>query len=143
MNRSPVTTCSTLMDDSVAQPVGYASQQDSRETSAYDHGKDIELLCRLLGGSEDRSVLDVGAERRSFTRAWLCAGTKSVFAFEPDPANMDALRQEFAEQPRVQILELALATARSATLYVAEDKLEDCGQVPAPSEAARERAHDL
>ena len=44
------------------------------------------------------------AERCGFTQAFLDRGAESVFAIEPFPPNVAALRERFAAEPRVRVL---------------------------------------
>ena len=94
----------------------------------YHQDTEIRLLASLLSLLENRDVIDVGAERGSIVDALLTAGAATVYAFEPLPASVEALRQTFGENASVRIFGLALgAQDGTARLHVVEDKT---GQVP-------------
>src|SRR5215212_4810298 len=104
-----------------------ADGQDAEEF--YDQGTEVRLLSALLAQLDNKVVLDVGAEKGIFTRAFLGAGAETVYAFEPFPRSAASLRSAFGDTPAVRILELALgASDERAVLHVVQDKtgrLED------------------
>lgn len=84
---------------------------------------EVQLLVELLGQLESRVVVDAGAERGEFSAALLDAGATSVYAIEPHPGNAAYLRERFAGEARLCVLELAVGDSDSkATLHVARDK---------------------
>jgi FkbM family methyltransferase len=86
------------------------------------HELDQALLLRLYGCLDDRTVIDVGAERGVFATALLEEGCSRLWAFEPYPPNASALRERFAGDARVQLLEVAVgARDETADLHIAED----------------------
>ena len=97
--------------------------QDLRAQSEYNQGAELRLLAKILGSLENKIVVDVGAEHGAFIRAFLDAGAEAVYAFEPFPKSVRALRAEFAESPAVRVFDLALGERdESAVLHVVEDK---------------------
>ena len=89
----------------------------------YEQATDVELLTSLLPGVASKVVIDAGAERGGFTQAFLDRGAERVFAIEPFPPNISALRGRFGGEPRVRILELALGDRDgTATLHLIEDR---------------------
>lgn len=73
----------------------------------YGQEAEVRLLASLLPLLERQAVIDVGAERGSFVRAMLAAGSNCVHAIEPDPENAAALRDAFTRDPRITVHELA------------------------------------
>jgi FkbM family methyltransferase len=71
---------------------------------------EIQLLTALLPRLEDRSVIDVGAERGAFVDALLRAGSDTIHAIEPEPHNASFLRMQFEHDPRVFVHECAITT---------------------------------
>ena len=74
--------------------------------SVYGQEAEARLLTSFLARLEDRSVVDVGAERGAFADELLRGGATELYAIEPEPRNADALRDRFGD-PRVRVLELA------------------------------------
>src|SRR5579859_4675063 len=105
-------------------PSDVAQAGDEGLAAAYDQDTDIDLLTALFERLDVRIAIDVGAEKGSFVRAFLEHGAERVIAIEPHPGNVAALRDAFAGQSGVDVLELALGDRDGrATLYIAEDKL--------------------
>src|SRR5688572_807932 len=97
--------------------------QDQRAEGEYDQGVELRLLTKLLGSLDNKIVVDVGAERGSFVRAFLEAGAEAVYAFEPFPTSVATLRDDFADSPKVQIFDLAIGDRdEQVPLHVVEDK---------------------
>ncbi len=75
------------------------------------YGQDAEL--RLLGGLvarlDDRTMIDVGAERGSMADGMLRAGVENLHALDADPTNTAALRTRFADDARVTVHECAVS----------------------------------
>ena len=89
----------------------------------YDQATEVQLLISVLHELEDRTVVDVGAEKGSFVEALLRAGAERVYAFEPYPASVAALRVRFDTNPAVHIFDTALgAQDGTVSLHVVEDK---------------------
>ncbi|MEA2216251.1 MAG: hypothetical protein QOK19_1812 [Solirubrobacteraceae bacterium] len=61
------------------------------------------LLGRLISRLEQRSIMDVGAERGGFVDAMLRAGAESVHAFDPDPDNVATLNALYGADDRVRV----------------------------------------
>jgi FkbM family methyltransferase len=82
---------------------------------------DLALLLRLNDRLAQRTVIDVGAEQGAFVAAFLSGGCPRVWAFEPYPPHAGTLRERFGDDPRVDVLEIALAARdEKAELHIAE-----------------------
>jgi FkbM family methyltransferase len=79
------------------------------EDELYGQGEEVRLLAALLPHLENRSLIDVGAERGGFAQAMLDGGIERLYAFEPEPENVTELRSRFADDPRVVIDSHALS----------------------------------
>mgnify|MGYP000923945936 CR=1 FL=1 len=94
----------------------------------YDQETEVRFLIDALRRLRNKHAIDVGAERGSFVGALLDAGADSVYAFEPFPANVAALRERFEGHQAVQIFDLALGARDETTLlHVVEDKTHHIG----------------
>ena len=99
-------------------PLRYAAKAATAFMAAYDnddgsfaHDGELDLL-RRFGAANPAVVLDVGAHRGDWSLAAVDAlATAIVFAIEPAPPNLGALRQRVADQPRVRVVEAALGKA--------------------------------
>jgi FkbM family methyltransferase len=88
----------------------------------YGQEADVRLLAALLQRLDDRSVIDVGAERGGFVEALLAAGSDEVYAFEPEPENAGFLRARFRDDARVRVHECAVSSAdRNLELHRSRD----------------------
>lgn len=67
------------------------------------------MLGAILARLDERSVVDVGAERGAFTEAMLDEGAVSVYAIEPEPNNAASIREHFRGDGRVVALEYAIS----------------------------------
>jgi FkbM family methyltransferase len=119
-----MSTTADIVHDEIAQDLARQEQTpETRPQADYDQDTDIRLIAALFERLDTRIAIDVGAEKGSFVRAFLERGANKVIAVEPHPGNAAALRELFAAQPAVQVLELALgARDETANLYIAEDK---------------------
>jgi FkbM family methyltransferase len=100
--------------------------QDGTEQILYDQGTEIDLLIQMLKQIGNKVVVDVGAEKGTVVHALLRAGAEAVYAFEPFPPSVEALRTAFAATPSVHVFELALgADDGSDVLQIVQDKTGD------------------
>jgi FkbM family methyltransferase len=100
--------------------------QDGTEQLLYDQGTEIDLLVQILEQIGNKVVVDVGAEKGTVVDVLLRAGATAVYAFEPFPPSVEALRTTFAATPSVHVFELALgADDGSDVLHVVHDKTGD------------------
>jgi FkbM family methyltransferase len=83
----------------------------SAAVDLYGQEPEARLLTALLARVGNRTVVDVGAERGAFAHELLRAGSDFVHLIEPEPANADALRQQFAGDGRVTVHEYAAGAA--------------------------------
>lgn len=96
---------------------------DLQAATLYDQDTEVELASAILVRLPNRIVIDVGAERGTFTKVFLDHGAREVFAIEPHPDNAKYLRERFRDQAAVTVLELALGSEDEiAPLYLVEDK---------------------
>ncbi|MHB8532598.1 MAG: FkbM family methyltransferase [Solirubrobacteraceae bacterium] len=77
----------------------------------YRQEPEVDLLRGLVGHLEHRTLLDVGAERGEVAEALLGAGIERAHVFEPHPANINALRERFAEESRLTVHPYAVSDA--------------------------------
>lgn len=75
----------------------------------YGQEPEVRLLAAFISHLENRSVIDVGAERGSFAEEMLRAGSDAVHAIEPEPGNVSFLREHFRGDQRVVIHECAIS----------------------------------
>src|SRR4051812_25763557 len=80
--------------------------QDHRAQTEYHKGAELGLLTKLLGRLENKTVVDLAAARGDFVRALLDAGAEAIYAFEPSPSSVTALRSAFTETPTVHVFDL-------------------------------------
>jgi FkbM family methyltransferase len=89
----------------------------------YFQETELQILLELLSSLDNKLVIDVGAEKGGFTEALLAKGAKAVYAFEPFPANVAALRDKFGADSRVKLFDCALGDKdEEVTLNIATDK---------------------
>lgn len=80
----------------------------------YGQEPEARLLASFLARLPNRTVIDVGAERGAFVAAMLEAGADAVHAIEPEPDNVEALRERFGGDARVAIHALAASDAEGS-----------------------------
>ena len=92
------------------------------DSEAQMHGQEpeLDLLAALVPQLRERSMVDVGAEHGAVAAALRAAGVGPVWMVEPFPGNASRLRERFASEPDLHVLEVA-AGARdgSAELHLA------------------------
>ncbi len=89
----------------------------------YYQDTEVNLLVQFLKHLDNKTVIDVGAERGNFVEAFLQAGAEVVYAVEPYPASVAVLRDRFAQQSAVRVLEMALGERdEPVTLHIIRDK---------------------
>jgi FkbM family methyltransferase len=89
----------------------------------YDQETAVDLLTGTLKRLENKIAIDVGADNGTFLWVLLKAGAEAIYAFEPYPGNLPALRSSFADTPAVRIFDLAIgARDGDVPLYVVEAK---------------------
>jgi FkbM family methyltransferase len=71
---------------------------------------DLALLLQLYDRLGDHTVIDAGAKLGGFVEALLEIGCARVYAVEPYPANTRHLRERFAGDDRVRVLDVALGS---------------------------------
>lgn len=77
----------------------------------YAQEPEARLLTAFLPRLEQRSVIDVGAERGALAEELLRVGSDDVHVIEPEPENAEFLRQRFRGDGRVSIHEYAISDA--------------------------------
>jgi FkbM family methyltransferase len=75
------------------------------------YGQEAEalLLRSFLSRLDNRTVIDVGAERGSFAEQMLDGGATQVHVIEPEPDNANHLRARFHDVPKVAVHEYAVS----------------------------------
>lgn len=77
-----------------------------------------ELACRLAAGLAPQIVFDVGAHQGRVSRLFLDALPQArVFAFEPQAALCQRLRQQFAHETRLRVVGAALGERGGRTAF--------------------------
>jgi FkbM family methyltransferase len=69
----------------------------------YGQDAELALMSKLVTRLESRTFLDVGAEQGAVATGVLEAGVEKLHAFEPHPANVEALHSLFSHDRRVTI----------------------------------------
>ena len=88
----------------------------------YGQDAELHLLSKLLGRLDRRAMIDIGAEQGSFAVEMLHGGVESLYAFDPHPDNVSALKARFAGDPRVTVYEHAISDGDgSAELHVSSN----------------------
>jgi FkbM family methyltransferase len=82
----------------------------------YGQDPELRLLSALVKRLERRTMLDVGAEQGALATGMLEAGVERLYAFEPHPANVEALRTRFAGDERVSIHDYAVSDSDGSGL---------------------------
>jgi FkbM family methyltransferase len=77
----------------------------------YGQEPEVLLLRSLLSRLDNRTVIDVGAERGSFVEQMIDGGADEVHAIEPEPDNAANLRERFRDVPAVIVHEYAVSDA--------------------------------
>ena len=80
-----------------------------RDVDVYGQEAEVRLLAGFVELLDERTVIDVGAERGEFTYAMLKAGSTRAHLFEPERRNVADLRARFHDEPRVCIHEVAVS----------------------------------
>src|SRR5260221_2130120 len=94
----------------------------------YSQETDFNLLLQLFEHLENKTVIDIGAEKGSMIQGFLARGCKSIFAFEPYPPHVEILRSKFKDVSGVHIHELAIGVRdETAILHIAHDKISGEG----------------
>lgn len=94
----------------------------SVDRELHDQGAELDLLEALAPGLSNRSAIDVGAERGATAAALRASGYGPIWLIEPFPGNAEALRDRFAGDPEVRVLEVAAGRRdETAELQLAED----------------------
>jgi FkbM family methyltransferase len=89
----------------------------------YEQDAEVRLLSMLVSRLDDRTLLDVGAERGAIVEELLRAGVTEAYALEAHPDNATALRVRFADDPRVTVHEIAASEHDGvAELHVSTDR---------------------
>lgn len=75
----------------------------------YGQEPEARLLGAYLSRLDQRSVVDVGAERGTFAQAMLRAGSEVIHVIDPEPANAAFLRERFSGDKGVAVHECAIS----------------------------------
>ena len=77
----------------------------------YGQEPETRLLGAFLAHLDNRTVIDVGAERGAFAEEMLRAGADAIHLIEPEPENAAFIRECFRGDGRVTVHELAASDA--------------------------------
>src|SRR5258706_9538863 len=89
----------------------------------YSQDTELEFLYHILEYLENKTIIDIGAEKGVFVQAFVDKNCKSIYAFEPYPPHVNVLRSQFNDVPSVYIHEIAVGVRdETATLHLAHDK---------------------
>jgi FkbM family methyltransferase len=111
-----------------------------------DQGAELALIAALVPRLADRSLIDVGSERGAVAAALREAGMGPAWLIEPYPASAERLRERFADDADVQVLDVAAGSEdRSAELHLAHDasgESRDAFHTLTPERTGRDLAWD-
>jgi FkbM family methyltransferase len=82
----------------------------------YGQEPEARLLGAFLSRLDNRTVIDVGAERGAFAQQMLHAGSGEIHLVEPEPENVAFLRAQFGGDARVTVHEYALTDRDAETV---------------------------
>lgn len=89
---------------------------------AYQQETDIQLLVEMFQHLKNRIVIDIGAEKGTLVQVFLEQKCEAVYAFEPFPPSLAALRERFHGESRVHIFDYALGHQNEQReLHIAQD----------------------
>ncbi len=89
----------------------------------YEQDAEVRLLGVLVSRLDNRTLIDVGAERGAIVEELLRAGVTEAYALEAHPDNAAALRARFADDRRVTVHECAVSERDGvAELHVSTDR---------------------
>lgn len=74
----------------------------------YTQEPEVGLLAAFVSRLDNRSAIDVGAERGAFVAELLRAGSDDIHAIEAERANVESLRSRFRGDARVSVHEYAV-----------------------------------
>jgi FkbM family methyltransferase len=87
-----------------------------------DQGAELALIAALIPKLDERSAIDVGSERGEVAAVLRQAGADPIWLIEPFAGNVKRLRERFAADPAVRVLDVAAGTGDgSAELHLARD----------------------
>jgi FkbM family methyltransferase len=72
-----------------------------------DQGAELALMAALIPKLDERSAIDVGSERGEVAAVLREAGADPMWLIEPFPASVTLLRERFAADSAVQVLDVA------------------------------------
>jgi FkbM family methyltransferase len=75
----------------------------------YGQDAELRLLSKLVTRLDRQTMMDVGAEQGALASGMLDAGVERLYAFEPHPVNVAALRGRFSGDERVSVYECAVS----------------------------------
>jgi FkbM family methyltransferase len=75
----------------------------------YGQDAEMRLLSTLMARLDNRSLIDVGAERGGLAEGMLRGGVEELHAFDPHPDNVKALHARFDANARVTVHECAVS----------------------------------
>lgn len=73
-----------------------------------DQDLDIQLMLAIFERLEDKTIIDIRAEKGEFLEAFLEKGATRAFSFEPYPAHIAHLQERFSKESRVRLFNFAV-----------------------------------
>ena len=90
--------------------------------SIYKQDFELEFLKALFSYSNNKIVIDVGAEKGSLIKSFSEVSVEHIYAFEPYPVNFELLKKTFENDRQVTLFPYAISnTNKLAPLYIAHD----------------------
>lgn len=77
----------------------------------YGQEPEAHLLRSFISRLDERTIIDVGAERGSFAEQMLEGGATEIHLIEPEPANAQHMRERFGDVAAVTVHEYAISDA--------------------------------
>jgi FkbM family methyltransferase len=99
-----------------------ALQPTEIKDDLYHQELDMALLLAIFERLENKTVIDIGAEKGSFLQAFLDKGAVSAFSFEPYPPHVSHLKEKYSNDSRVRLFDLAVGERNETVkLHIASD----------------------
>ena len=88
-------SCARLLDRGASTALLHSGTIDS--VDLYGQEPEALLLRSFVSQLENRTIIDVGAERGSFAEQMIDGGATAIHVIEPEPDNANYLREHFRD----------------------------------------------